>query len=335
MVEAGRGTLPDQRPEDARLDQHEVTEAAAAPLAAPDRRQRPLVEGSELRGLLGTECIRLVHHVDSRHRPTAREPLGDVGEHPRVARLDADSARAGRIGEEVAPGGADRRVDLARVEEAPRLVLVERRPGGCTVPAERGLVAGRAGLVEPPGQRRSPGVLVEVDDRVNALAFEAADPLRNPVEVTLVVIARRRLDPRPGNDQPDHVPADSRDPSWILPFERQDGLHVRALPVLAERVDVDAAQNHLATARVDDPAAVDRIGLRAQARQRRGAGRQCRDQRDGDRECLDAPPHRPERSGAIAPSRWSFGEPRVRPCIRSRSRSSGWRRPGCRRRRGS
>ena len=108
---------------------------------------------------------------------------------------------------------------------------------------------------------------MEVDDRVDALGGEAVDGLGDPVEVGLVVLAGLGLDPRPRQQQAHRVPADRGHARRVAAAERERGREVVPRPVLGERVDVDAAQQDLAAAGVDDAPAGLRIGLGVQCGQ--------------------------------------------------------------------
>ena len=166
--------------------------AAASPGA--DRRHGVGVQRRKRRDLRGAERIRLVHEVVAHHRLHGGEALGHVAEHLDVPRLDADAARPGRVREEGREGGEDRLAQLAGQHEAAGRAAVERRPARRAVPAEGRLVRRGARLARTRRQRRAPGVLVEVDDRVHVVAGEEPRDALDLAQVGVVVDARCGLD---------------------------------------------------------------------------------------------------------------------------------------------
>src|SRR6185503_2317444 len=97
-------------------------------------------------------------------------------------------------------------IQLARARRATAEAAVKRRPARRAVPTDAGRGWWWAVLVGPGCRRRTPRVLMEVDDRVEPRATEAADGVGDAVEVALVVASRRGLDPRPRHEQADRAP---------------------------------------------------------------------------------------------------------------------------------
>ncbi len=232
------------------LDEHDVVERRAR-LRGPDGAdhigEQVVVEGLELGG--GARRLRLVEDVVAGHLGAT----GEAGRH-RGPRRDEPAADAVDVVVEAVPCPLDRRRAVAVAPpEAGREPVGERRPRGGAVPplGRRGPRRARGGV----GRRDEGGVgvLVHVDDRVDAVRRGRIDGGLDLVEVALVDGAAGRLDARPRDQQADHREATGRHGVPVGVGQRDGGRDGGdALPVLAERVDVGAAEQDVAARGVDD-----------------------------------------------------------------------------------
>ena len=156
--------------------------AAGGLLGGADGRDRPLVEARE-RGDVVAEGARLVHEVDAGDGVVAGEGAGDVGQHVDVALLDptppGPGASAKKAFHAAITAGLSSRVPPAAHRR-------RRRRGWPTRgrrPTRRRASSPRARRPVRCGQRRAPGVLVQVEDRVHADLGEPLDGRRDLVEV--------------------------------------------------------------------------------------------------------------------------------------------------------
>ena len=193
--EVRRGALTERRPQRRRLEQNEP---AVRPPPAPRRGSRRSPASTvRQRLLLGRrEGVRLVHEVVAGDAGFGGEEAGDVPEHARVAGADADPARARCVGPERLKAGEHGRAGLANSGSG--AARRRRRPASPTrgaVPAQRRLRPRRALHVRRGGQRRAPGVLMQVDDAVDAARGEERGPPPGRAEVVVVVDAPARARP--------------------------------------------------------------------------------------------------------------------------------------------
>ncbi len=154
---------------------------------------------------------------------------------------------------EVLPRVRHRRRELPLGDAAGRGAVGDRGPGGRAVPAVGGSAGAGAGDAVRRVDRETVGVLVHVEDDVQPVRRGPVDRLPDLVDVRRVVGARRRLERRPGHDQPDAVEAEVGDVAEVVLGQRDRRLVVGVrLVVLAELVHVHAAQQHLGAAPVAD-----------------------------------------------------------------------------------
>ena len=105
---------------------------------------------------------------------------------------------------------------------------------------------------------------MHVDHAVHAVLGSGSDVGVHLVQVALVNVASRGFHPRPGDQQADHAEAVGRHLGPVRIAHRDGGVQLgNALPVLAQRVDVGAAQQHIPILGVDD-AAIRRCRQRQQ-----------------------------------------------------------------------
>ncbi len=196
-------------------------------------------------------------------------------EHPDVAGLELDAAGTFDVIQEGAPCGPHSRNEFALTTAlAASRPAVQGCPVGCSIPA-----AGRDGIaftdfLRRRRQRRIPGVLVQVEYRIDAPFAKHRDRRGHFVEIGLVVFARAGLDARPADQKTHHSPAHGSDRVCVFLGEcvgRKE--RVAVLPILDERVHVHAAKQDLAPRRIDDATALDRIRHRLQRWKR--ASRTC------------------------------------------------------------
>ena len=285
----GRGSGVDSRgrPDRARLEEDDVVEAAPRRrLGGADGVDRPSVIETERRGVLGAGAVarvRLVQQVVARDRRVRGELARQAGPGPHELRLDPIAVQV-----EALPGLADGRRDLADLEAARRQAVGQRRPLRRAVPALLVREARCALLGPRRGDVLAPGVLVHVEHDIDALLARPRHCLADPVHVCLVEAAAFRLERRPVDQKADHVHAQRMDAGEVVARQRHGRRQRRALlPVVAQLVDVDAAQQHLPTVARDDRRAVAAHGV--QARQGlRGGWDQARRQRRRDADGREA-----------------------------------------------
>ena len=146
-----------------------------------------------------------------------------MAEHGDVAGADADAGAVGGVGEEGGERREHRRAQLADAGRRAALrAAVERGPSRSAVPAEGGLGGRYTRRVRRCRQGRTPGILMQIQDRVEAAAGEEADGGAHLLEVGVVVLAGRRLHARPRQQQAHGVPADRRHLVRVRLAERED-----------------------------------------------------------------------------------------------------------------
>jgi hypothetical protein len=250
-----------------------VREPAGVRLGGADRRDQVGDQLGVARGrlIVWQDLVGLVEQVVPGDRGLVRELPGHPGDGGHECVTDAVG-----VGVEV----AERRLHRGRALPVARraaggLAVGDGRPLGRPVPADGRLAAGRASGARGSRDELAVGVLVEVDDGVDAAAGRVVDRGADAVDVVLVERTTRRLESRPRHDQPY-----DREPVRRHPVPVVGGRWVRrrevgiVLVVIAEGVEVGTAQQDVAAPLVDDPGpplAGDR--QRAEVGDRRRGGR--------------------------------------------------------------
>jgi hypothetical protein len=219
--------------------------------------------------------VRLVEQVPADDAGLGGQRRGDPAPRRHERGLDLVA-----VAEEVRERLGDRGGELAGVGRAAGAHPVEaRRPRRRAVPADRGGQAGRTGLALRRGDVLAPRILVQVYDRRHPLGGSVADRAAHPGQVGLGERAALGLPGRPVGHQAHDVEAETPHAGEVGAGERD---HRRlgwfGGVVVAELVDVHAAQQDLAARPVDERRVLP--ALDGDLRERRGGGR--REQQRGD-----------------------------------------------------
>ena len=227
--------------------------------------------------------IGLVDEIEARDGGLARERAPDRAPDADEVTLDPVA-----VGVEAVPRGEHGRAVLATAGRAGARPVGDGRPLRRAVPADRRTGAGGAHHAPRRRDVLAPGVLVHVDDGVDAPPGRVLDGALHQREVPLVDPARSGLETRPRHQQAYHVEAVGGHGVPVGPGDRHDRRQGRVvLVVVAERVQVDTPKRDLATGGVDDRGAEAVVDVQREQSAAPPVVRPCRPTQAGDAERRD------------------------------------------------